>query len=112
MVPGAELAGSRGRFPPPRNTSRRPKSDPAIPPTTGPIALPSATADVTTPNAHPTFDRGVSAATNEVAAATVPLVAPCRSRSTTSCAGFWAKKMSPTVIAPPSIERSSMGLRP
>ena len=76
------------------------------------MALPRATAEVTTPSAQPTRERGVSAATRAVAAATVPLVAPCSKRRTTSSAGFWAKKISPTVIAPPSIERISIGLRP
>ena len=98
--------------PPPRNTSRSPNRSPARPPTTGPIAPPSATADVTTPNAHPTRERGVSAATSAVAAATVPLVAPCKNRRTISSVGFWTKKINPTVIAPPTIERSSIGLRP
>src|SRR5581483_5510799 len=100
------------RTPPPRNTSRSPKTEPARPPTTGPIAPPSATAEVTTPSAHPTRGRGVSAATSAVAAATVPLVAPCARRRTTSWYGFCAKKIRPTVIAPPSIERMSIGLRP
>src|SRR5205814_9598359 len=62
--------------------------------------------------AHPTLCRGVSAATRAVAAATVPLVAPCARRRMTSCSGVCARKISPTVIPPPSIERMSIGLRP
>ena len=100
------------RIPPNRKTRRSPMTSAASPPMTGPIAPPRATADVTTPRAQPTRERGVSAATSDVAAATVPLVAPCSRRRTTSSAGFWAKKMRPTVIAPPSIDRRSIGLRP
>src|SRR5438094_548790 len=91
--------------PPPRNTSRSPNRSPARPPTTGPIAPPSAIADVTTPNAHPTRKRGVSAATSAVAAATVPLVAPCRNLKTMSSVGFCTKKINPTKSAPPTIDR-------
>src|SRR5206468_2152132 len=58
------------------------------------------------------LERRVSAATSAVAAATVPLVAPCRKRRTNSSVGFWTRKISPTVIPPPSIERKSIGLRP
>src|SRR6202165_1084751 len=100
------------RMPPPRKTSLSPKAAPANPPMTGPMAPPNATADVTTPSAQPTRLRGVSTATSAVAAATVPLVAPCRKRRTTSWPGFWTKAMSPTVMAPPSIDRTSIGLRP
>ncbi len=85
------ISDSASSTPPPRKTRRRPRNSAASPPTTGPIALPSATADVTTPSAQPTRERGVSAATSAVAAATVPLVAPCSRRSTTSSAGFCAK---------------------
>ena len=62
-----------------------------MPPTTGPIAPPSATAEVTTPSAQPTRERGVSAATSDVAAATVPLVAPWRKRRIRSSVGFCTK---------------------
>src|SRR6266849_3685689 len=55
-------------IPPPRKTRRSPNCAAASPPTTGPIALPSATADVTTPSDHPTRWRGVSTATRAVAA--------------------------------------------
>src|SRR5450759_4706362 len=103
---------SRSRTPPPRKTRRKPNAAPARPPTTGPIAPPSATAEVTTPSAQPTRLRGVSTATRAVAAATVPLVAPWRSRRIRSSVGDRAKKMRPTVMAPPTIERSSIGLRP
>ena len=82
---------SRSRTPPPRNTKRSPNTSAANPPMTGPIALPNATAEETTPSAQPTRNRGVSAATSAVAAATVPLVAPCRNRSTSSSVGFRTK---------------------
>src|SRR5258708_2761179 len=82
----------RSRIPPKRNMSLKPSSAAASPPTTGPIALPSATAEVTTPSAQPTRVRGVSAATSAVAAATVPLVAPWRRRRTSRSVGEPAEK--------------------
>ena len=106
------IIDSISRIPPPRNTSLRPTAAPANPPMTGPMAPPSAIDDVSTPSAHPTRGLGVSAATSAVAAATVPLVAPCRNLRITSCRGVCAKNIRPTVIAPPTIERMSIGLRP
>jgi hypothetical protein len=65
-----------------------------------------------TPRAKPLCSFGVCAATKALLAAITPVVAPCSARRITSCSAFWTKPIAPTMMAPPSVARSNISLRP
>ena len=78
----------------------------------GPIELPTWTDVPSRPRAKPAWLAGVAAEISAAAAACEPVTAPCARRSPSSCQALVTKPITAISTAPPSIDRTSMILRP